>query len=524
MADSFSALLRLRLQQTGANNNTWGGLLNAAAIQLIEDSVAGRTVITVAGADITLSTNNGANDQARMSTISLIGAPGAIRNIIVPNVSKWYIFENLSGSDQIVKTAAGTGNTVKSGDRKFVLCDGTNVFGVADTLGGLDASAFARLASRNAYTAGNSDGFDVAADGATVTFDSALGNVFKTTLGGNRAAALANMVDGSWNEIYITQDGTGGRTLTWPSNIKWEGGGAPTLSTAPNATDKVFLRYDLAITTWIGEFSRNFGTSGGGTISDIVLSGGNVDVDAFALAGSPASAVTFTLRVGVGVVVQASSAASPAINFDGFAAGSVISIVNEGYILGRGGRGGRGAFAGDVTSADLFGDGTAGTPGGPAIKLPAAACTTSITNATGFIWGGGGAGGGGGVTHNGDGSNVGVGGGGGGGGAGGGIPGDGGSVAAANGNPGVSGSVGRQGVGGAGGTGVQTGGTGSAGTGGAGGAYGAAGSAGATLTANTLDGAPGAGGAAGKAIDVNGGTAPTFVSGSGSPNVKGAIS
>jgi hypothetical protein len=34
--------------------------------------------------------------------------------------------------------------------------------------------------------------------------------------------------------LILIQDGTGGRTITWPSGIRWGGGSAPTLVTTAN--------------------------------------------------------------------------------------------------------------------------------------------------------------------------------------------------------------------------------------------------------------------------------------------------
>lgn len=523
MADSFTGLLRLRQQATGANNNTWGALLNAAAFQLIEDSLAGRLELTVAGVDITLSTNNGSNDQARMAILSLTGAPGATRNIIIPNSSKWYVVENKTNAIQNVKTSTGAALPVAVGERKFLLCDGANgVFGIADTLGGLDASAFAKLASRNSYSAGNSDVPRDLVDGATITMDLALGNVFKVTLGGDRILSITNPVDGSWAELYVAQDSTGARDLDFPANILWEGGVEPTQFGIPNVTQGFLLRYDSDISLYYGRELGVFAASGSGTVLNTTLSDNEFNVDIFERAGRPSGAATITVTIPAGVLIASMDPATPALDFAGFVAGSIINIINNGDIQGCGGKGARGGSAGDANSANLFFAAANASPGGDAIRLPAAACTISITN-PGRIWGGGGGGGGGGPSHDGDGSDVGATGGGGGGGAGGGEPGEGGSHCAAKGSPGTPGGRGRNGTFGTGGAGASSGGTGTPAAGGNGGDWGAAGSNGTAATAQTFDAPAGTGGAAGKAINQNGGSAPSFVSGSAPPNVKGAV-
>jgi hypothetical protein len=44
--------------------------------------------------------------------------------------------------------------------------------------------------------------------------------------------------------LRISQDGAGNRTASWSDDFTWIGGAAPTLSTAPNATDIITLQFD----------------------------------------------------------------------------------------------------------------------------------------------------------------------------------------------------------------------------------------------------------------------------------------
>lgn len=50
--------------------------------------------------------------------------------------------------------------------------------------------------------------------------------------------------------LIITQGTGGSRTITWPSSVKWDGGTAPTLSTAVGAVDVVTLITRNQGTTW----------------------------------------------------------------------------------------------------------------------------------------------------------------------------------------------------------------------------------------------------------------------------------
>lgn len=530
MADAYSQRLRLRLQQTGGNPNTWGGLLNAAALQLLEDAIAGQAQVTVTG-DTTLSQVNGAQDQARQSQIALSGAPTVGFALIVPALSKQYLVINGTGQICTVKTSAQTGGVaIAAGSNQQVACDGTNVFapnsaavGTASDsakLGGIVAADYARISVPNQFTAGQAITFVTMTDAATIALNALLGNNFYCLLGGNRTLAISNPGDGQEIEVWFQQDGTGSRTMTWPGNVRFEANSTGTLSVTPNAIDRFILKYRAASNLFIARSSQGFSNPG---TTSLVFTSNECDVCLFERAGSPGSAVTLNVTVAAGVTLVATSQATPALDTSGFPSGSTINLINLGYILGRGGNGGDGAEGGNGGSTTTdHSAGKAGTAGGPAIKGPGAGRTLNITNGSGFIWGGGGGGGGGGGQWGG-GASCGNGGGGGGG-AGGGSPGYGGSNdnvtghAGANGTPGGAGKNGALGAGGAGG-----GSGGSGGAGGSGGDWGAGGAGGTAVSGSGGIAAAGGSSAAGKAVDVNAGGV-NLLSGGGGPNIKGTVS
>jgi hypothetical protein len=57
--------------------------------------------------------------------------------------------------------------------------------------------------------------------------------------------------------LKLTQDATGGRTIAWPSSVKWGAAGAPTLSAA-SKVDWVTLWSDDGGTTWYGSYSLGY--------------------------------------------------------------------------------------------------------------------------------------------------------------------------------------------------------------------------------------------------------------------------
>lgn len=81
------------------------------------------------------------------------------------------------------------------------------------------------------------------AGGATDTLDLDTANIFKVTMpAGNITLAISNETVGQCFMIELTQDGTGSRTVTWFSTIKWAGGSAPTLTTTGGKRDTLGFR------------------------------------------------------------------------------------------------------------------------------------------------------------------------------------------------------------------------------------------------------------------------------------------
>jgi len=91
----------------------------------------------------------------------------------------------------------------------------------------------------------------------TTTIDWRLGNKFKFTFGTqNETFTFIAPTNPCTLMLTLIQDGTGSRTVTWPETVKWPGGIAPTLTTTPNARDKVALDWDG--TQYDGQCAKDF--------------------------------------------------------------------------------------------------------------------------------------------------------------------------------------------------------------------------------------------------------------------------
>lgn len=128
----------------------------------------------------------------------------------------------------------------------FLLRQGTNDRSLSyETLltaiqGDFDASTFAKLGVTQLFTRAQRGQIVALTDGATITPDFSLANNFSLTIGGHRTLANpTNIAAGQTGSIYITQDGTGSRTLAFGSAWDFEGGLVPSLSPAAAAVDEL---------------------------------------------------------------------------------------------------------------------------------------------------------------------------------------------------------------------------------------------------------------------------------------------
>lgn len=78
----------------------------------------------------------------------------------------------------------------------------------------------------------------------TPTFNAALGNSFKMTLTDNvSSSTISNAQTGQFITLLLCQDGTGSRTMVWPTDLKLAGG-AYTLTTTLDKCDSLTAVYD----------------------------------------------------------------------------------------------------------------------------------------------------------------------------------------------------------------------------------------------------------------------------------------
>lgn len=129
MPSTYSPNLRLTLQATGENTNTWGTINNSVLGTLIEQAISGVGAVALPDANYTLTALDGSSDESRNAVLVFTGALTAQRAVTVPSVQKAYTVVNATtgGQEVVVKTGAGAGVTIAAGSVALVYCDGTDV-------------------------------------------------------------------------------------------------------------------------------------------------------------------------------------------------------------------------------------------------------------------------------------------------------------------------------------------------------------------------------------------------------------
>lgn len=95
--------------------------------------------------------------------------------------------------------------------------------------------------------------------GTAKTFNFDLGNEHSVTLNsGTCTFTFSNPKDGARYLLNLFQDATGSRLVTWPANVVWPSGVAPTLTTTPNRMDMFVFFYNATTAKYYGAFNLNY--------------------------------------------------------------------------------------------------------------------------------------------------------------------------------------------------------------------------------------------------------------------------
>lgn len=100
--------------------------------------------------------------------------------------------------------------------------------------------------------------YDAGTSGTAKTIDWNNSNAQILSMTGNCTVTLNNPKDGGRYVLILTQDGIGGRSMTWPATVLWSNNAAPSLTPSPGKSDLVVVMYSATLGKYLATMTSNF--------------------------------------------------------------------------------------------------------------------------------------------------------------------------------------------------------------------------------------------------------------------------
>jgi hypothetical protein len=210
---------------------------------IIVGSVSNVPTARAVTGDVTISNTGVTSIAAGVIVDADISGTAAISGskIVAGTTSVVGVVQLTDSTSSTSTTTAATPNSVKSAYDLAAAAlpkSGGTMTGAITFAAGQTITGYGLLDGAQTWTKGQRGEITALTSAATITPDFADSNNFSVTLDTNATLANpSNIVAGQSGCIWITQDGTGSRTLAYGADWEFTGGTAPTLSTTAGAVD-----------------------------------------------------------------------------------------------------------------------------------------------------------------------------------------------------------------------------------------------------------------------------------------------
>ena len=237
---------------TTAEKTKLAGVAAGAQVNTVT-SVAGKTgAVALAKADVGLANvDNTADTDKPVSTAQASALAGKEASIAAGTASQfwrgnktWQDFATSVRAAVLTGLSTATSTVVAATDSVLA------AIGKLQAQVSLRAPIAAPSFTSTATFQGVKETVTPANTGAAYTVNFSVASIADLTLTANTTLTLPTATAGAQGTLLLTQDATGSRTVTWPANVRWAGGTAPTTTATAGRTDAISF---LAVGTyWLG--------------------------------------------------------------------------------------------------------------------------------------------------------------------------------------------------------------------------------------------------------------------------------
>lgn len=253
------------LAQSTISGISLGGTLGTLTLATSGTGLSGSASYTGATGQTFTVTSNAASANSFNAIVARDAAGGFVAGIITAGTFSGNVVGNINstGISTISSLIVGTGTTITEGGLNAVGVISATSYNTKGSGGykisGTDVITSSREIQKVVLKSYAEKHYNFGNTGTAPTLDLSNGTFVTATLTGNAtwAFSLGTGVtsDAIAFTLHLTNDGTAGRTITWPVSVKWPNNTVPTRTTDASKTDVyTFYTYDGG-SNWYGNLS-----------------------------------------------------------------------------------------------------------------------------------------------------------------------------------------------------------------------------------------------------------------------------